>query len=198
MSADNRVARSLTAYEISSRRIRFVQKIWSDKHPAPGRLPSRAEIQPWDLVSVLPHVMLIDVRRPDHVSGQLSFTYRVVGTMVVKARHSEFTGKNHDELPQTDERIFQRACLEQVVLTKQPHYATAIWLNKYGDAYPGEICWLPLSRDGAVVDQILALEDYNHEAANHLARQFPAACPAFDALAPGAAGRSRVISSRVA
>lgn len=193
MFADNRASRSLNAYEISSSRIRRIERIWSDKHPAPGRLPSRIEIEPWDLTPVLPHVMLIDV-----IGHGDDFRYRVVGTMVVKVRRSDFTGKRHSELEATNERRFQRTCLEEIVRTKQPQFATARWSNKFGDAYPGEICWLPLSRDGVTVDQILALEDYNHEAANHLAQQFPAACPAFDSLAPGAASRSRVLSSRVA
>lgn len=57
-------------------------------------MPSRADLNPADIVKLLPHINLIDV---EHETGR--YKMRLIGTETVKAMGLDVTGKYLDEFP---------------------------------------------------------------------------------------------------
>lgn len=67
------------------------------KRAAGGDLPMRADIEPEKLVDILPHLFLLDLPRPNGVSGweisASSVRFRLCGTAVVRFMGSDPTGR---------------------------------------------------------------------------------------------------------
>jgi len=116
------------------------------------RMPARADIDPAELVPLLPNLMLIDA-----AGDPLRFRFRLVGTRVARASGEDRTGHFLDEYP------FFRAypsVLEQyrqVVTEIEPLLATEIFFNReHGTAYDVERLLLPLGQGEARADMLLA------------------------------------------
>lgn len=73
-------------------KVRALFEYWRSIHPGPGKLPGRAAFEPLAIVSLLPHIMLIDV-----VGQPPRFRYRLIGTRMVDALAGDFTGQWLDE-----------------------------------------------------------------------------------------------------
>jgi hypothetical protein len=116
------------------------------------RMPARADIDPAELVALLPNLMLVDV-----VGDPARFRFRLVGTRVVRAAGEDRTGHFFDEYP------FFRAyptVLEQyrqAATAVEPLLATEIFFNReHGTAYDVERLLLPLGQSEAKTDMLLA------------------------------------------
>jgi hypothetical protein len=130
---------------------RLLLDYWHAKRGA-RRMPARADIDPADLVKMLPNLMLVDV-----VGDAPRFRFRLVGTRVVRASGEDRTGHFLDEYP------FFRAyptVLEQyrqVVTEAEPLLATEIFFNReHGTAYDVERLLLPLGQSETRADMLLA------------------------------------------
>ena len=130
--------------------LRLLFQYWTARRGARA-LPSRADIRPAEIKSLLADVMLWNVGddlRPH--------TIRLVGENIVN-----FVGRNNTGEPATagmpeEAAAVMNAVLNTVAETRLPHFRAgkAFWHREksYRDF---EACYLPLSSDGELVDMIL-------------------------------------------
>ena len=121
---------------------------WEGKRQ--GRvMPRRSDIDPAELIGLLPNIMLVDV-----VDDERRFVYRLVGTGEVQLRGNDPTGKSVREgyfaaSPEDAEARYIRVCT-----TRAPYYEEDNF--KMVDRYVCEAnLFLPLSTDGQTVNMVL-------------------------------------------
>ena len=90
----------------------------------------------------------------------MRFRYRLVGTRVVEYNGVEFTGRYLGEIgwPEEQDLIDSYAF---VANSRRPFFGLLAWELVTGAVGRCEFVRLPLSEDGALVSQILAMEDYD-------------------------------------
>lgn len=135
-------------------------------HPAEGVLPGRQHFDPLDVALLMPLVWMLDVVRD---AGAIRFRYRLLGTRHVRAMTRDYTGWWVDEA--------------HANFIGHPYYAHylrvcaghASWrrgrpgFHVHADYYEMERVMLPLARDGATVDMILAITVYFDKSGNQAA-----------------------------
>lgn len=115
-----------------------------------GGLPSRADIDPADIPTLLSNVILIDVQR-----APIRFRARLCGTEVDRLLGRNFTGCYLDDMTVG---YFERDILldyAEVVLHKRPKVARRSILTGRGSWLHYQRLLLPLSSDGWAVDKLL-------------------------------------------
>jgi len=119
----------------------------------PGRLPSRADIDPNRFKRHLPTVSLIDV-----IPAPLSFRQRLAGTGLYALHRREITGLTLEQAYGEQEAPYWRAELEAVVQRRRP----GVGLRSLAARDTGDlsVLWLrlPLASDGERVDMILGYD----------------------------------------
>jgi hypothetical protein len=112
-------------------------------------MPRRSDIEPAELVGLLPNIMLVDV-----VDDHRRFVYRLVGTGEVQLRGHDPTGRSVREgyfatTPEAAEHRYERVCS-----TRAPYYDEDSF--QVLDRCVSEAnLFLPLSEDGQAVNMIL-------------------------------------------
>lgn len=113
-------------------------------------MPARSDIDPADFKRHLPHILLVDVHRnPDR------FTYRLVGTGEVRIRGCDPTGRDVAQSFHGPSREDVLSCYAYVrdngafLLDVEP------FIGPDGRHNQIDVLFLPLSRDGTSVSQIL-------------------------------------------
>jgi hypothetical protein len=113
------------------------------------RMPSRTDIDPSELVGLLPYIMLVDV-----VADARRFVYRLVGTGEVEVRGNDPTGKSVAEGYFAASAEAALRSYETVCRTREPFYEEDQF--QVVDRYVGEAnIFLPLSDDGESVNMVL-------------------------------------------
>ncbi|MGH6913817.1 MAG: PAS domain-containing protein [Geminicoccales bacterium] len=144
---------SLPISGINSPKLRRAHDYWSERR-AQRSMPSRLDIRPEELVSLLGNVMLVDVsyEPPD-------LRYRLFGSEIALSHGADFTGKSVRDLdpPGFNELIWEQYM--EVVTSGEPRvhrviYETPRRLASY------ERLTLPLSADGQTVDMLFAISEY--------------------------------------
>lgn len=135
--------------------LRDLLAYWQRRRPAADRLPGRADIDPADIPTLLPHVFLVDVRR-----APLVYRYRLFGTELAEAYGRDITGKVLDELFTDGFRKAVALVFNHVVDHRAPlrTFGTMAWREKHHLRF--EAIQLPLAADGAAVDMILGAVIY--------------------------------------
>jgi hypothetical protein len=113
------------------------------------RAPSRADIDPAEIASLMPYVGLVDVER-----APLRFRYRLLGTEVVRGLGIELTGRFLDEVPLDDH---QRAIAREYTrVAERAEPVCTIWEYTRADGrhVHYERLGLPLMTDGRTVDML--------------------------------------------
>jgi hypothetical protein len=118
-------------------------------------MPSRADLDPAEIVSILPYVCLLDVGR-----DPLDFRYRLIGTRMVQYMTRDHTGEwmsgiAHQRPPS---RIWS-SC-EQVVGTKVPFTSDIPYVGINHDFLSTEDIMMPLSEDDGEVNMIFVTADF--------------------------------------
>jgi hypothetical protein len=144
-----------TPFHDADPRLRAVYDYWQKKR-AGRAMPARRDIDPAELVAVLPHLMLVDVEPGPR------FRYRVFGTAVVEAFGSDPTGKCVDEVMVGAYKAFLLGLYNDLIASKNPVYSTSIYGGKRDTMLWTQRLMLPLSSDGATVDKVLAIQVFNH------------------------------------
>jgi len=134
-------------------RIARLYRYWLSIHPPAGGLPGRQHFDPVDVPELLPGIWLLDVQhRP------FRLRYRLVGTGIVEAVGREVTGQWLDQAHphlRNDATFFER--YRRAAEQKRPEWRKGkprIWAHRdFGEI---ENLLLPLARDGATVDILLA------------------------------------------
>ncbi len=116
-------------------------------------MPRRADIDPAEIAPMLPHIALVDIEyEPFRVR------YRVVGTKMVEYVGHDFTGLYLDEVrfakPDEVLALYRRATEQRA-----PTFRSTTWRSPDGGVWALENAILPLSEDGLVVTQCLAIEE---------------------------------------
>jgi len=125
-------------------------------------MPARADIDPMEIIPILPYVILLDVLR-----DPLDFRYRLIGTVTDEHMVEPYTGRRFSELPhqRAPSRIW--SCCERVVHHKQPLRGDIPYVGPKSDFIAIENIMMPLAADGETVDMIFTVVEYidNYESA---------------------------------
>ncbi|WP_299378046.1 PAS domain-containing protein [uncultured Kiloniella sp.] len=118
--------------------------------PRAKELPTRADIDPQAIPSLLPYCELIDVHH-----DPLDFEYRLVGTLIDEISTQSYTGLRISEIPTQNPPSLMFALYERVLQEKKPVRT----ILPYTGILPGikdvESIVLPLSGNGDDVDMLL-------------------------------------------
>ena len=114
--------------------------------------PSRADIDPADLLDVLPRVMLADV-----IQEPLDFRYRLSGTSISNVHGKEMTGKSPRDLPPAayGALIYDHYC--EAVRRREPLLHLIIFDGDQQSRSYARLL-LPLSEDGSAVTMLMAVD----------------------------------------
>lgn len=147
--------RNLQPGEARDRRIGELESYWKSK--LNGRqMPSRKDIDPAEIVRLLPYIALVDVV-PD-VPIEKRYRVRLFGTQLVEYHQKDWTGKFISDVTpgEATQRLVQAG--EFCVNHRRPWLSSGkiYWTNQKS-AKHFEAVILPLSPDDATVNMLLAL-----------------------------------------
>ena len=132
--------------------VRDLAEYWLAIHPSHG-LPGRQHLDPCDIPSLLPNLVLVDIRR-----DPLKFTWRLVGTGVVRIFARDHTGLSFEGAYHKGKgsHAYMDAC--RLIGTSEPQWrkdrASFMRDRKYLIV---ERAFFPLARDGNKVDVIIGI-----------------------------------------
>jgi hypothetical protein len=115
-------------------------------------MPCRADINPKDIVSVIPLVFIADICRP------MRFRFCLVGTAICNRWHEDLTGRWLDELAFDGER---EAVLEQyasVARTGIPRIDREEFVNEESRYLHYKRLLLPLSEEGQIPNMLIGIQ----------------------------------------
>ncbi|MFN4309143.1 MAG: PAS domain-containing protein [Ferrovibrio sp.] len=136
---------------IRSKSLRNLLNYWDTKVADLQRLPSRADLQPDEMVTFLPFVALINVQ-----NGFPRFQFRLVGTGIVGAMGREATNRSVDEALFGANAPNVEAFFSLPLDNRGPAYATGQYtVAPSGRTLAFETLLLPLSSDGTAIDMLL-------------------------------------------
>jgi len=127
--------------------LRSIYRYWLDMKGA-RLMPSRADLDPADIVSLLSHISLINVE-----NGGTRYKMRLIGSETVKAMNIDVTGKYLDELPFVERALKEN--YDWLVAQRRPYFNfdKLRWSSKsYMDYYA---LGLPLSSNGQDVNMLM-------------------------------------------
>ncbi len=118
-------------------------------------MPSRADLDPAEIRTILPCVFLLDVTQ-----DPLDFRYRLIGTKMASHLNRDLTGSWMSELPhqRPPSRIWS-ACAK-VVETRVPLSSDTPYVGKLHEFRKTEDLILPLSVDGETVNMLFVTADF--------------------------------------
>lgn len=140
--------------DFHSLRVETLYRYWRSRRS--DGLPRRADIDPADIKSLLPNILIVDIHR-----DPFRVYYRLVGTAVAHCSGLDFTGTFLDELAfdicATEDlhHAYQSVCD-----TLRPGIGMAFAQINHQSALDIEYLICPLVDDGGKVSQCLVLEDY--------------------------------------
>jgi hypothetical protein len=134
--------------------VRAFYRYWDGKRR--GRpMPARADLDPGEIKSLLPNMMIVDV-----VPDERRFVYRLVGTMEVEVRGNDPTGKTVLEAAFGGSKEKAVANYERVVRERAPWRQDLHAESPDGRLLDDVVLFLPLSDDGETVNKIVV---YSHQ-----------------------------------
>lgn len=136
-----------SADDLPNSLLRDVYAYWRDMK-GDRLMPSRSDLNPADIVKLLPGLLLIDVEQEPR-----RYKCRLMGTETVAVINADHTGRYLDELPRAD--LYLKEKYDWLVREKRPYFYTgnAKWVNKSYIEYSTIV--LPLSSDGKTVDIVM-------------------------------------------
>jgi hypothetical protein len=134
--------------EIPAPHLRKLYEWWRARHVG-GKLPSRRQIDPFDLKFLLGNLMIIDVTH-----DPLRFRFRLIGTNIASHMERDWTGQPLDTYPGAEFREHLRKTYEAVVSDGQP-VSNSRRLLVDGRYYRYDGLIVPLSTDGKTIDALL-------------------------------------------
>ena len=125
---------------------------WQSIHPR-DRLPGRQHFEPLDIHRLLPNVVLVDIeQRPFRIR------FRVIGTRIVQAFNTDYTGKYADEVFPDAYEVGPFKARRIVTENSMPSYFKGLPKLKYDSDFAEiETVHLPLASDGSSVDMIVSM-----------------------------------------
>ncbi|MCW5772593.1 MAG: PAS domain-containing protein [Rhodospirillaceae bacterium] len=129
---------------------------WLSKHGPQGQLPSRAQIDPSEIPTLLTGIALYDVERVNTSFGY-RFKYRLLGTRHSAANQGDFSGRYVEDVHYPDEAVPIIGAFSLVVERKLPHYWRRERVSRADTSrrIPYERIVVPLAADGTNVNMLL-------------------------------------------
>lgn len=123
-------------------------------------MPSRSDIDPIEMGSLLPNIVLMEVLRDAKPGWPLDFRYRVLGTTVDSHMSRRFTGLQMSEVPhqQPDSQLWRN--FVRVLTEKQPQLNHVPYVGPHKDFLTMMDLILPLSPDGETVTMLMSVVDF--------------------------------------
>ncbi len=112
--------------------------------------PTRAEIDPAEIKSLLPHVGLVDVE-----PSPLRFRFRLAGTEIIKGYGEELTGRYLDEVDLDNHEREIIGDYTRAAESGEPSCSMLDYKRKDGHYIRYERMVLPLSSDGKKIDMLI-------------------------------------------
>jgi hypothetical protein len=140
--------------DIKSPKLRQGLAYWNEKR-GQRLMPARADLDPMEIIPLLPHVILLDVLR-----DPLDFRYRLIGTLVEDHMSAPYTGRRFSEFESQRKGSRIWACSERVLEEKQPVRTDIPYIGPKSDFTTIEDVMMPLSSDGETVDLIFIVVEY--------------------------------------
>ena len=119
-----------------------------------GRIPGRQHLDPGEMKSFLPYVIIFDVER--HPSGY-RFRHRLVGTHVADLFGSDMTGEYVDETSAAGGYTPILRQLSAVAETRAPSFGVYAPPTPHRNFIEYEHLTLPLAADGELVDMLFGV-----------------------------------------
>lgn len=119
--------------------------------------PSRADIEPLDLLRVLPRIMIADV-----LSDPLDFRYRLSGTAIADVHGTEMTGLAPRDLKPAEYGRLIDQHYRQCVAQRRP-LLHLILLDSVHRSRAYVRLLLPLSADAKTVNMLMAIDSANQD-----------------------------------
>jgi hypothetical protein len=132
-----------------SQELRALEEYWRSKKIGDA-LPSRRDIDPWEMRTFLRQVFLITVTR-----SPLRFWFRLVGSGVADGYGEDVTGKYLDEIDLDEVRTEIIEDYRAATLERRPVRSTWDFIKDDRKRLRYERLLLPLSSDGETVDMLL-------------------------------------------
>lgn len=112
--------------------------------------PSRSDIDPVEIPSLLPHVLLLDV-----IDGGARFRYRLAGTEIEERIGCRLAGRYLDEVTEGDYSSYIHALFRRSLTERRPLYSECVYGLSDKLAHLTKRIMLPLSADGRAIDMFL-------------------------------------------
>lgn len=153
-SSSSRAGRDNRCYDESfladcDERIREIHTLWKAKCGGDA-LPSRRDLQPREMLALLPNIMLLDVVWPGP-----RFRYSLVGTGEVAHRGMDPTGKWLEDAYSGLDGDYCDGNYRYVATTGKPLFDNSQEPTALGNLADVQAVFLPLARDGRTVDTIM-------------------------------------------
>lgn len=144
---ENKLIDNFSVDDLPNNILREIYQYWLDMR-GNRPIPSRADLDPADIVRLLPHISLIDV---ESETGR--YKMRLIGSETVKAMGLDVTGKYLAEFPLIEQMLKNN--YDWLVKEKRPYinFDKLKWSKRsYMDYYA---LGLPLSGNGKDVDMLM-------------------------------------------
>lgn len=140
--------------DISSPKLRQGLDYWNGKR-GDRAMPSRADLDPTEMIAFLPHVILLDVLREP-----VDFRWRLIGTVVEEHMSTPYTGRRFSEFAgqRAPSRIWVNS--ERVMRERRPVRSDIPYIGPKSDFTTIEDIMMPLASDGENVDVIFIVVEY--------------------------------------
>lgn len=139
---------------IRDRVIELGEDYWASKRKG-DRLPARSDIDPLDIPTLLPQVILLDVQ-----NDPWDFRFRLIGTNVVHHLSRDWTGSWMSDIEHMapPSRIYN-SCVE-VASAGKPLRSDTPYVGPHQNYVRAEDVILPLAQDGATPDMLLVFVEH--------------------------------------
>lgn len=122
-------------------------------------MPSRRNLNPADITSLLSHIILVDVEQ-----NPRRYRIRLLGTETVKVLEEDYTGRYLDDLDALGSIVRKR--YDWLVLNKRPYYFSGNMKNAQKPYIDYMGVAMPLSGNGVEVDILMVGVCYRYGAGN--------------------------------
>ncbi|EWY36124.1 hypothetical protein N825_29655 [Skermanella stibiiresistens SB22] len=135
-------------------------------------MPSRADLDPLDIPSLLSNMVLVDVIHLPAKSGSppplergpsVDFQFRLIGTEIASRSAHDYTGRRFDDIPHMAAGTPFWRRHEDVVSQKRPLFGALPYVGPDRTVRTCHNLLAPLSRDGTVVNMILTFVTFGLE-----------------------------------
>lgn len=130
-------------------RIADLHRLWRSRCKG-DLLPARRDIEPHEIVRLLPDIMLVDVIPPGP-----DFRYRLVGTREVEFRGYDPTGRSVRDAYSGFDGNFCDGNYRSVAARRAPVFIVEYAPTKLGAVVRRETIFLPFASDGETVDIVM-------------------------------------------